>query len=92
MRVAAALPDLRVHDLRHSFASIAAADGASLPMIAKALGHAHPATTSRYVHLADDAAHRVADGVGQRLEAVRKRRANPMRQTSASAPPSTSGH
>lgn len=92
VRVAAALPDLRVHDLRHSFASIAAADGASLPMIAKALGHAHPATTSRYAHLADDAAHRVADGVGQRLEAVRKRRANPMRQTSASARPSTSGH
>ena len=44
----------RLHDLRHSFASLLASRGASLPMIGKLLGHAHPSTTARYAHLADD--------------------------------------
>ncbi|MEQ1812084.1 MAG: site-specific integrase, partial [Terricaulis sp.] len=70
------------HDLRHSFASFAAADGASLPMIAKALGHAHTSTTARYAHLADDAAQRVADSVGRRV-------ADASRRTPLSASPTT---
>lgn len=51
----AALPDVRLHDLRHSFASVAIADGISLVVIGKLLGHALAETTERYAHLADEA-------------------------------------
>jgi integrase len=44
----------RPNDLRHSLASVMAADKQSLPIIGEALGHAHAATTQRYVHLFDD--------------------------------------
>ena len=59
-----ALPDVRVHDLRHSFASIGIMNGVSLARVGKLLGHALPETTARYAHLADtaiaDAASRVS--------------------------------
>jgi integrase len=51
MRAEAGVPDVRIHDLRHSFATILARSGLSLPMIGKLLGHANPATTARYAHL-----------------------------------------
>ena len=54
IRKAASIPEVRLHDLRHSFASMAVASGASLPMIGKLLGHSQPQTTARYAHLADD--------------------------------------
>ncbi|SDO87377.1 Site-specific recombinase XerD [Filomicrobium insigne] len=54
IRRMAGLPDLRIHDLRHSFASVAVSGGASLPMIGALLGHASPTTTQRYAHLAAD--------------------------------------
>jgi len=44
----------RVHDLRHSYASILASDGSSLPIIGALLGHSQPSTTARYAHLYDD--------------------------------------
>jgi hypothetical protein len=47
-------PDVRLHDLRHSYAGVAASGGQSLVVIAKLLGHSQPATTARYAHLADD--------------------------------------
>ena len=50
----AGLSDLRIHDLRHSFASQLASGGASLPLIGALLGHSNPATTHRYAHLFDD--------------------------------------
>ena len=49
-----ALTDVRIHDLRHTFASGAVMMGESLPMIGKLLGHTQPQTTARYAHLADD--------------------------------------
>ena len=49
----AALPDVRLHDLRHSFASVAINEGAPLVMIGRLLGHALPETTTRYAHLED---------------------------------------
>ena len=55
LRKRAALPDVRLHDLRHSFASVAIRDGISLNFIGKLLGHALPETTARYAHLADEA-------------------------------------
>lgn len=64
IRVLAGIPDVRIHDLRHSFASVAAANGASLPMIGKLLGHADTQTTARYAHLADDPLRQVNQQVG----------------------------
>ena len=55
IRARAGLEDVRIHDLRHSFASRALALGESLPMIARLLGHGQAHTTARYAHLAHDA-------------------------------------
>lgn len=54
VRVKAKLKDVRLHDLRHSFASVGLAGGDALPIIGKLLGHADLKTTARYAHLADD--------------------------------------
>jgi hypothetical protein len=48
---------LRLHDLRHSYASVGAADGLSLPVIGALLGHSQPSTTARYAHLAASPLH-----------------------------------
>ena len=63
IRVDAALPDLRLHDLRHTFASLAVNKGASLPMIGKLLGHRDSQTTERYAHLQADPLRDVARAV-----------------------------
>lgn len=67
IRKMAELDDVRLHDLRHSFASLAAASGASLPLIGKLLGHSQPQTTARYAHLADDPLLEVNQKVGEKL-------------------------
>jgi integrase len=56
IRKAAGCPDLRLHDIRHSFASVALAAGLSLAQIGELLGHKSAQTTKRYAHLMDDAA------------------------------------
>ena len=61
---AAGIEKLRLHDLRHSYASLAAAGGASLPIIGKLLGHTQVATTGRYAHLDVDPLREVAERVG----------------------------
>lgn len=53
VRDKARLHDVRLHDLRHTFASVAAAKGLSLPIIGALLGHSQASTTMRYAHLAD---------------------------------------
>ena len=63
VRKKADLEDVRLHDLRHSFASFGAANGLSLPMIGALLGHRNIATTQRYAHLTNDAARKAADGI-----------------------------
>lgn len=55
VRKAAGLPDLRMHDLRHSFASMLVNEGRSLYVVQKLLGHAHIKTTERYAHLSNEA-------------------------------------
>lgn len=47
-------PSARIHDLRHTYASVLASAGLSLPVIGALLGHSQPATTARYSHLMDD--------------------------------------
>ena len=49
----AKLPEVRIHDLRHTFASLLVSGGASLEMIGKLLGHTQMQTTQRYAHLMD---------------------------------------
>jgi integrase len=66
----AGLHDVRLHDLRHSFASLAAGRGVSLMMIGKLLGHRVPATTLRYAHLARDAVSAVSDEIGTAMQAA----------------------
>lgn len=67
VREAAGLQDVRLHDLRHSFASLGLARGVSLPVLGKLLGHARVSTTERYAHLAKDVVTRAADDVGGRM-------------------------
>ena len=70
IRAAAKLDDVRLHDLRHSFASVAASGGQSLVVIGKMLGHSQPATTARYAHLADDPVKAASDAVGRHIAAA----------------------
>jgi integrase len=54
LRRTANIPDTRMHDLRHTYASILVSAGLGLPVIGALLGHTQPATTARYAHLYDD--------------------------------------
>jgi integrase len=54
LSAAAQLTGVRLHDLRHTYASILASAGQSLPIIGALLGHTQASTTQRYSHLADD--------------------------------------
>jgi integrase len=54
VRKAAKLPGVRLHDLRHTYASVLVSAGLSLPVIGSLLGHSTPVTTHRYAHLTDD--------------------------------------
>jgi integrase len=70
IRKSAGLEDVRLHDLRHSFASVAASGGQSLIVIGKMLGHSQAQTTARYAHLADDPVKAATDAVGSRIAAA----------------------
>jgi integrase len=59
--------DVRIHDLRHSLASVAAGTGMGLPMIGKLLGHTQPATTARYAHLAADPVRAASNLIGAEI-------------------------
>jgi integrase len=59
--------DTRLYDLRHSFASIGAADGLSLLVIGKLLGHSRAPTTARYAHLADDPLREATERIGRAI-------------------------
>ena len=72
IRARAGLHDVRIHDIRHSFASRALALGEGLPIIGRLLGHRQAETTARYAHLDRDAvrtsAERVATKIAEYLE------------------------
>jgi integrase len=70
LRKRAGLSDVRLHDLRHSFASVGAGAGLGLPIIGALLGHTQAATTARYAHLADDPLRQASDIIGARIAAV----------------------
>jgi integrase len=64
------MADVRLHDLRHAFASIAASSGMGLPIIGKMLGHTQVATTARYAHLASDPVKAAAETVAATIAAA----------------------
>ena len=66
----AGLMDVRIHDLRHSFASAGLAGGDALPIIGKLLGHADVKTTARYAHLADDPVKAAASRISSNIAAA----------------------
>ena len=72
IRNRAQLPDLRIHDLRHAFASFAVAQGVPIYTVGGLLGHTHHASTTRYAHHHDDplrtAANEVANPIGVALK------------------------
>ncbi|MEP7173439.1 MAG: tyrosine-type recombinase/integrase [Aestuariivirga sp.] len=67
VRKEAGFPELRLHDLRHSFASIGLASGDTLPLIGALLGHSNARTTERYAHLADDPKKNAADRISGQI-------------------------
>lgn len=72
VRAAADLPQVRLHDLRHTFASFAAAGGLSLPLIAAILGHKDVKTTQQYAHLADTPVKAAADRTAAAIDGAMK--------------------
>jgi integrase len=70
IRRRAGLAEVRLHDLRHTYASIGAGMGLSLPIIGKLLGHTQPVTTQRYAHLAADPMRQAAERIGATIEAA----------------------
>src|SRR5438874_1845935 len=70
IRATAGLDDVRLHDLRHAFASVAASSGMGLPIIGKMLGHTQAATTNRYAHLASDPVKAAAAAVAAKIAAA----------------------
>lgn len=67
---AAKLEDVRIHDLRHSFASTSVASGSSLYILGKVLGHTQARTTEKYAHLGDDPVQAVADSTSRKIAAA----------------------
>ncbi|MBI4377285.1 MAG: tyrosine-type recombinase/integrase [Elusimicrobia bacterium] len=67
LRKQAGLEDVRLHDLRHTFASIGVSAGLSLPIIGRLLGHTQTQTTARYAHLYVDPLKEAVELVGSRL-------------------------
>src|SRR5208283_5991191 len=67
---AAGLEGVRLHDLRHSFASVGAGASMGLPIIGKLLGHSQAATTARYAHLDADPLRRAVDTIGATISAA----------------------
>jgi integrase len=70
---AAGLEGVRLHDLRHSFASFGAGASLGLPIIGKLLGHSQPATTARYAHLDADPMRRAVDTIGSAISGAMDR-------------------
>ncbi len=66
----AGLDCVRLHDLRHTYASFVADGGLGLPIIGKLLGHTQAATTARYAHLDNDPLRRASENIGGRIAAA----------------------
>src|SRR5262249_48852702 len=76
----AGIKNLRIHDLRHSYASVLVSAGFSLPVIGAMLGHSNPVTTARYAHLMNNTLREAANKAGALMSGlVAKRPTKPKR-------------
>jgi integrase len=77
VRKEAGLEDVRLHELRHSFASISVGLGGTLPVIGRVLGHSQPGTTARYAYVADKVASELVEAAGALIGQAIQRKASP---------------
>src|SRR5712691_5551533 len=91
IRKPAGLDNVRLHDLRHAFASVAASSGMGLPIIGKMLGHTQAATTARYAHLASDPVKAAATAVANKIAAAMAGGSGDTRKGGATVLPLRSG-
>lgn len=70
IRNKAGIPNVRIHDLRHTFASICVGQGFTIQMVAKLLGHSQIRTSERYAHLADNPIKAAVDSIGKHISGV----------------------
>jgi len=70
----ASLQNVRLHDLRHTYASHLVSSGMSLPIVGRLLGHTQPQTTARYAHLADDPLRQATNRFASIVAAARSRK------------------
>lgn len=77
IRELADLQDVRLHDLRHSFASVAVSEGASLPIIGSLLGHSDSFTTQRYAHLQENPVRIAGEATARTIERLIRDSGNP---------------
>ena len=70
IRKKSGFPDLRIHDLRHTYASHLVSSGLSLSIVGKLLGHTQAATTQRYAHLADESLRQATMLFGNNLDKI----------------------
>jgi len=70
IRARAGLEDVRLHDLRHSYASVGATGGLSLLYVGKLLGHTQASTTQRYAHLAEDPVRQAGEQISEAVAAA----------------------
>ena len=73
IRKAAGLEDVRIHDLRHTYATTGVSSGLALPIIGGLLGHTNPETTQRYAHHQNDPLRRAAEIIGEKINEAMKR-------------------
>ena len=67
VRKRAGIEDVRLHDLRHSFASHAVLRGVPLPVVSRLLGHKRPSMTLRYAHVSDRETEAAAERIGSAI-------------------------
>jgi len=80
IRKAAKIPDVRLHDLRHSYASVGAAASLGLPIIGALLGHHEASTTQRYAHLQSDPLKAAAELIGEKIDKAMKTKPKKLRR------------
>lgn len=76
VRKKAGIEDVRIHDLRHTFASICVGQGFTIQMVAKLLGHSQVRTSERYAHLADNPIKSAVDSIGKHISGFARQNAN----------------
>lgn len=91
VRKAAEMPELRLHDLRHHYASTGVMRGDPLLIIGRVLGHRQYSTTERYSHVHDDPMHQTADGIASEIERGLTKKKQKNTQETGEAPPRFNG-